>query len=158
MMQRIQESLTRQQKGMLLLRTLLEEEFSLLMDRRPKEVSRMELSIQELMRQLAVERLSLKTEIKRHDPEAERLVQLDMACDDRDKVDALLAELDEMEQQSAVQAAKNQNLAMGLFDQSKQLLQFLHKEIQPKNRDTYSAKGRFANVGGTQPSLLSGRL
>lgn len=158
MMQRIQESLTRQQKGMLLLHTLLTEEFSLLMDRQPKEVSRMELSIQELMRQLAVERLSLKAEVKRIDPDAERLTQLDMAKDDRDKVDQLLSELDEMEQQSAVQAAKNQNLAMGLFDQSKELLQFLHKEIQPKNRDTYSAKGRFADVGETQPSILRGRL
>ncbi len=59
----IEENLVRQNKALMLLSLLLEEEFSRLMKSNPQSVSQIELSIQELMRQIVVERASLRRNI-----------------------------------------------------------------------------------------------
>lgn len=160
MLRLIEENLVRQNKGMILLKALLEEEFSRLMNRDPKGVSQIELSIQELLRQLSVERVSLRGLIGRVDPAAQRVRDLREDMDEvvGDVFDELLSILDKTEQECAVQASKNHELAMALQDQSKSLLDFMHREIQPKNNNAYSAKGRFANKRTGQANILRGRL
>ncbi|MBN2139440.1 MAG: flagellar export chaperone FlgN [Desulfovibrionaceae bacterium] len=159
MIRSIEENLTRQNKAMRLLLELLEEEFAALRKREPQTVSRVDLSIQELMRQIAAERFSLKAEIKQLNPDAARVRDVLDSMDGpgRRTVDGLLAALDKAEQDCAVKADKNRHLSLGLFEQSKSLLKFLHNEIQPKSDKSYSARGRYA-AHSPQAALLSGRL
>jgi len=72
MIQLIEENLVRQNKALMLLFILLEEEFSRLMQSNPQSVSQIELSIQELMRQIAVERASLRRKVQQVSPAALR--------------------------------------------------------------------------------------
>ncbi|MBU1610570.1 MAG: flagellar protein FlgN [Proteobacteria bacterium] len=159
MMHRIQENLSRQHKGMQLLLVLLEEEFSRLMDRNAKGVTPIELSIQELMRQLANERVCLKAMVKAIDPMAERVRTILPILEEerRTAIEELLQQIDSDEQQCGMQAHKNQQLALALYDQSTNLLNFMHKQISPpENKDAYSAKGRYAKVNNRQPALVRG--
>lgn len=160
MIRLIEENLVRQNKGMLLLKTLLEEEFSRLMNRDPRGASRIELSIQELLRQLSHERLSLKRLVAGVNPEASRVRDLFDSMEEelRKIMQELLALLDETEQACAVQASKNHELAEALREQSQSLLDFMHREIQPKNEGAYSAKGRFAPKDSGHANILRGRL
>lgn len=159
MTRRIEEILARQERALLLLKELLGEEFSHLTERNPRAVSQLELSIQELLRQIANERGALKRAVKSVSPIAERVRDLfaSLAAPERMRLTAMLESMDRTEQACAVQAAKNQELALGLHDQSKSLLDFLHKEIQPVSTDAYSAKGRYAQPAA-QASFLRGRL
>lgn len=159
MLKLIKENLYRQSKAVALLFTLLEEEFSRLTNRKPQSVTQIELIIQELMRQIAAERMSLKGLIRKIEPTAARLGEIMPALDQnfRSELEALLREIDGMEQRCAVQATKNQQLAQALLEQSRSLLGFLHKEIQPKNENVYSARGRYEN-STPQASLINGRL
>ncbi|WP_147821891.1 flagellar export chaperone FlgN [Salidesulfovibrio onnuriiensis] len=156
----VEENLVRQNKGMILLKLLLEEEFARLMNRDPQGVSQIELSIQELLRQLSVERRSVKRLLERIDPTVSRVRDLRPSLDEEEAkvMDELLEMLDKSEQQCAVQASKNHELAMALQEQSKSLLDFMHREIQPKNNNAYSAKGRFAVNSNGQANILRGRL
>ncbi len=56
MNKRILENLTRQHKALHVLKHIQEEEFSYLREFKPQSVGALEFSIQELMRQLMVER------------------------------------------------------------------------------------------------------
>lgn len=145
MLDRINENIRRQYKGLELLSSLLEEEFSFLTGRDPRAVTGCEFSIQELLRQLAVERLDLKAMVKAVAPEAGNLRDLAGALQgaEAEAFGVLLARVDAMEQQCAVQAEKNSRLAFGLAEQSKGLLEFMHKQIQPKHEDTYAKNGRY---------------
>lgn len=159
MFQRIEENLVRQNKAMILLQVLFEEEFSRLRGGDALSVSRLELSIQELIRQMAAERASLRKMVGRTKNGARRVSELyDLMTPEQVAafVD-LVKVLDSTEQRCAAQAAKNHELALAFHDQSKALLEFMHEEIRPKNTGGYSAKGRFAKVA-EQPSLLRGRL
>jgi flagellar biosynthesis/type III secretory pathway chaperone len=159
MLKLIKENLNRQSKAVALLGTLLEEEFSRLMNRKPQSVTQIEFIIQELMRQIASERMSLRGIIKRVDSSAARLGQIlpQLNDEDREYLEGKVAEIDKLEQLCAVQATKNQQLAEALLKQSQSLLSFLHKEIQPKNQNVYSARGRY-EVSTPNPSLINGRL
>ncbi len=156
----LEENLVRQNKAMALLGVLLEEEFARLQKRDPRGVSQVELSIQELLRQIGSERQSLKRMCKAIDPDAERVHLLYPLMDEEteEAFRAMLKMLDKMEQKCGLQAAKNQELAKALLDQSSSLLNFMHREIQPKKREAYSAKGRFVGPGSLQPTILRGRL
>ena len=57
---KIRANLFRQVKGLELLHSLLEEEFTSLLERNVEEVSSLEFSIHELMRQLLVERMEIR--------------------------------------------------------------------------------------------------
>lgn len=155
----IEENLVRQNKAMLLLFFLLEEEFSRLMKLRPQAISQIELSIQELMRQVAAERISLRNMVKKVEPSAVRLQDI-YPCLDKDvaaNFAELLQKMDDTEQRCAVQASKNNQMALALFEQSKGLLNFMHDQIKPKNTTAYGRSGRFAKAP-SNARLLSGRL
>ncbi|WP_243547066.1 flagellar export chaperone FlgN [Pseudodesulfovibrio tunisiensis] len=153
------ENLVRQNKAMLLLSALLEEEFSRLQKGEPRSVSQIELSIQELMRQIAVERASLRRLVGRVHAGAQRVSDLYPAVDEtvRGELQGLLQILDDTEQRCAVQAGKNKGLVTALYDQSRKLLGFMHEEVRPKPKNAYSAKGRFVN-SYTGARLIQGRF
>ena len=69
----IRENLARQEKAMGLLAGLLQEEFSLLREGKPQDVTGLEMSIQELIRQIAEERAQLKATVLAWKGEAVRL-------------------------------------------------------------------------------------
>lgn len=159
MFQLIEENLVRQNKAFMLLFFLLEEEFTRLKNSNPQGVSQIELSIQELMRQIAVERASLRRKVQAVQPEANRVHELFplMEEEQQQALKDVMAMMDGTEQRCAVQAAKNHELAMALFDQSKNLLNFMHNQIKPKNTASYAASGRYAKVS-TEARILNGRL
>ncbi|XPV75216.1 MAG: flagellar export chaperone FlgN [Desulfovibrio sp.] len=156
----IKANITRQEKGLLLMKMLLMEEFSRLEDRNPEGVTRIEFSLQELIRQLAAERASLRRLVPRIDPAAERLRDLYPILDEETVAyfKASLKSLDKMEQQCAVQAAKNQTMVRGLYETTTSMLDFLHNEIKPKPQNAYGANGKFIQKSENQPRLVRGRL
>jgi hypothetical protein len=160
MLQLIQANLSRQVRALELLSSLLEEEFAALMERRPQDVSVLELAVHDLMRQLVAERLQLRRFIGSGYPGLERLrdVLAKIPAEAAAKISADLADLDRTEQLCAMQADKNRQLALGLFDQSMQLLTHLHKAIQPNRSDVYGKRGRFTKPPQGQASFFSGRL
>lgn len=155
----IEENLVRQNKAMMLLFILLEEEFSRLMKSKPQSVSQIELSIQELMRQIAAERMTLRSQVAELAPGALRVRDLFLMMDDekREIFEKLLSLMDETEQKCGMQAGKNNEMALALFDQSKVLLDFMHDQIKPKNTAAYAASGRYAQAANSA-RLLTGRL
>ncbi|MBU1229165.1 MAG: flagellar protein FlgN [Proteobacteria bacterium] len=160
MLQLIQANLSRQVRALELLSSLQEEEFAALMARQPQEVSSLELSVQDLMRQLVAERLQLRRFISAGYPGLERLrdVLALVPAETAARINADLADLDRGEQVCAMQADKNRQLVLGLFDQSMQLLTHLHKSIQPNRSDVYGKRGRFTKPPQGQASFFSGRL
>jgi len=159
MLRLIEENLVRQNKAMMLLLILLEEEFSRLMSLKPQSVSQIELSIQELMRQMAAERMALRKKIQAMNPEALQISDIYPQLNEEtvERFSGMLAILDDTEQKCAMQAGKNGEMAMALFDQSKNLLDFMHNQIKPKNTMAYGRSGRFAQAS-TNARLLTGRL
>jgi len=155
----VEENLVRQNKALILLSVLLQEEFTRLEQSKPQAVSQIELSIQELMRQIAVERASLRRQVGKIAEGAQRVRDLFLMMDDevRATFEQLLQMLDDTEQKCAMQAAKNNKLTMALFDQSKKLLDFMHDQIKPKNTIAYGQTGRYAKAASSA-RLLSGRL
>ncbi|NDV17837.1 flagellar protein FlgN [Pseudodesulfovibrio sp. JC047] len=155
----VEENLVRQNKATMLLLLLLEEEFSRLGQLKPQSVSQIELSIQELMRQIVVERYSLRGLVGDSAPSAQKVADLYPLMDESmaENCRGLVKRLDETEQKCAKQAAKNNEMALALFDQSKGLLDFMHDQIKPKNTTAYSRFGRFAQAP-SDARLLSGRM
>jgi|GEM_PF-473745 len=160
MLRIIQENLTRQLRALELLSTLLKEEFAHLRDRQPHEVSALEISVQELMRQLALERRSLRRAINAWRPGMLRVreVMMTLSQDEAQGLNELLHSLDRAEQVCAVQADMNRQLVMGLYDQSMQLLKRLQQAIEPGRADVYSRRGRYAKTRQAQASVFNGRL
>ncbi len=158
MNQRILQNITRQSKALEVLLSLQQEEFAHLRELNPEAVGRTELSIQELMRQLAVERKEIVRLIKVCDPTAKRLRHLLPAFsqEERDEAQRLIATLEVQEQKCSKQAAKNHKLALGLFNQSQSYMTFFQNQLIPK-KQTYSKNGRFQNAD-TGPRILRGRF
>jgi ABC-type transporter Mla subunit MlaD len=152
------ENVGRQEKGLGVLLGLLEEEFSLLTGRDPKAVTGCEFSIQELLRQLAAERVALRRQIKAAEPGARSLADLlETLGAAGAPLAGTLERVDTLEQRCAVQAEKNAHLALALAEQSRNMLDFLHRQIQPKGNATYSQRGRVAASGHPEAALFRGR-
>ncbi|WP_022660952.1 flagellar export chaperone FlgN [Paucidesulfovibrio longus] len=160
MLHRLKENLARQGKAMLLLHVLLEEEFSRLQDRDSRGVSPLELSIQELMRQLMREREDLSRTVgilsEGKARKVRELLPL-LAAEDRAGIEAQLKTLDDDEQRCARQASRNQQLALALFEQSSKLLNYMHSKLKPTRVEGYSARGRYASKPG-ESRLVRGTL
>lgn len=147
-------NLDRQAKALTLLSELLDEEFSLLLQHDTEAVMGLEFSIHELLRQLAVEKESVISRLG-----GGRV--LDYAAmlpeDQGEALRSLWERIDNGEQSCARQAARNTELSLALMDQSKKMLDYLHKRVLPPKLDTYGRRGRY-----TQPrpeaALISGRL
>ncbi|MGE4551778.1 MAG: flagellar protein FlgN, partial [Desulfovibrionaceae bacterium] len=122
----IQENLSRQLRAMLLLKVLLEEEFSLLVQRQTTQVSVLDLSIQELLRQVAAERHALRRLVADVQPRAQRVREvLALMPDDLARgADRLLDGMERAEQACSQQAQRNRTMVLGLHDQSRALLDY----------------------------------
>lgn len=160
MIRSIQENLTRQICALELLSSLLEEEFADLCKRKPHDVSVLEFSIQELMRQIALERKSLRGFIAALAPGKTRVRDLlgSLSGEEAQALSAQLARMDRAEQICAIQADKNRQLVMGLYDQSLHILKRLHSALEPGKSDLYSRQGRFAKAMQPQVNVFRGRL
>jgi flagellar biosynthesis/type III secretory pathway chaperone len=155
----LQQSLHRQNQALVLLSHLLDEEFQHLGKGDPQSVARVEFSIQELLRQLAVERQELKERIQALDPSLPAMRDLPLLVDEseQDAVKNVLREIDRMEQHCGRKAAQNAAIAQGLIDQNQALLDFLTNEMKPKTGNTYSQYGKWHHTQGTG-ALLRGRM
>lgn len=147
-------NLTRQFKGLELLQQLLEEEFELLRHRDTDAVASLEFSIHELLRQIASERMELKTTMQG----TPLLEYAGLLPDDEGKeVRKLFHLIDSLEQRCSRQATHNTELSLALLDQSQNLLVFLHEQITPKPATRYGGGGRILN-DRPAAALYSGRL
>jgi flagellar biosynthesis/type III secretory pathway chaperone len=155
----ILQSLSRQTKGLLLLGTLLDQELQLLKEDSPQAVSGLEFSIQELLRQIAMERACVRTCVREMSPEASRLTDVmdRFSGEEQTQISALIADIDNRQQQCARKAAMNAEIAQALRDQSQSLLAFFRKQVMPKTQETYSNHGRWTARTRTA-TLISGRL
>jgi len=151
--EQIRDNLVRQRKGMELLLELLEEEFSLLQDHKTEEVVALEFSIHELLRQLADERVAIKTVMQ--DTRILEYTEL-LEPEQGAEIKELLQRIDDAEQRSAKQASHNTRLSLALLDQSQSLLDFLHDQVAPKQQTSYGGKKAFRPQHSI-PALLSGR-
>ncbi len=158
MLDRILGNMGRQEKGLEVLFSLLEEEFSLLRGHDPRAVSACEFSIQELLRQIAAERGSLRGQVRAMAAQAKTLRDLlpTLEPEQAEAVSGLMGRVDAMEQRCAVQAEKNSQLALALAEQSKSMLDFMHKQIQPRGNNTYSHRGRVS-AHRPEAALFHGR-
>lgn len=136
----IHGNLTRQFKGLELLSELLEEEFELLFQRDTDAVTAMEFSIHELLRQIAVERVDLKSTMQ-----GTKLMEYAGLLPDEDGVEIrrLFHLIDALEQRCSRQATHNTQLSLALLDQSQELVVFLHNKIQPEQTQCYSSHGKL---------------
>lgn len=132
--------LFRQYKALELLNELMREEFTLLQERRSAEVSALEFSVHELLRQIAGERLDLRDLLG-------GMKLLDYAsllsAEEGDELRELFHKVDDLEQITARQATFNTEMSLSLLDQSQAMLSFLHESIIPKNYSVYGMKGRI---------------
>ena len=151
---KIHANLFRQLKGLELLHSLLEEEFACLLERNVEEISALEFSIHELMRQLLNERMEIKGIM--NGVKVSEYADM-LPAEDGAAVHGLMAELLEREQVCSRQAGLNSTLAFGLLDQGQELLDFLYSAAVPKQADTYGAKGGM-QVNKPRAALISGRL
>ena len=158
MITRILSNLRRQHGAVRLLEALLSEEFSHLSERNPGAVASVEFSIQELLRQLAVERRGLHGLYAALDPAAKRLADVVPRFDpaSRETAQTLYAAIDAAEQRSAKQATRNYAMALGLYDLTKSSLDNLQKLLVPR-KSVYGARGRIGKAASA-PGLISGRF
>ncbi|MBF0480350.1 MAG: flagellar export chaperone FlgN [Desulfovibrionaceae bacterium] len=151
---RIIANLIRQKLTLELLEKLQAEEISHLMELNPTAVSSVELSIQELLRQLMTEREELRAMIRSVDSGANRLAHILDSMDDvsRKSVNILLHDIDRLEQSRAIQAEKNSRMAKALFEQSKSYVNFIQEKITPKP-PTYTRRGEHGAYSAHSRSL-----
>lgn len=155
MYQIIHESLSRQDKALALLRDLLEEEYRILIGRDTDGVAALEFSVQELIRQIAVEKtLVIRTlggvRVSAYAaglPEGRGVALL-----------TLFASVDAGEQEVSRQASRNAQLSLALLDQSTRTLQALTTQAAPPRAGVYGRHGGMRHELHPQAALISGRL
>ncbi len=161
MKDRIRNNLVRQARGLELLAGLLSEEFAYLREGKPREVTPVEFSVHELMRQLAVEREEIRDllqgrRLRRQLDEIEQ--RGDMPSEEIAEFRALCASIEDNEQECARQSERNTQLVLALMEQNHGLLEFLQEQMTPKNNDAYAANGRYRAESRPKASLIHGRL
>ncbi len=154
MYHRIYEALQRQKQAMRLLVDLLEEEYVLLRNRETQEVVSLEMSIQELIRQLAVEKIGVQNML-----DGGRLkVYVTLLPEDQGRnLMAVFEDMDAHEQKAARFASRNAQLSLALLDQSQRVMHSLHSQLTPKHGMTYGRRG-YMGKQRPQAALISGRL
>ncbi|WP_243361684.1 flagellar export chaperone FlgN [Fundidesulfovibrio terrae] len=157
MTQRILENLSRQYQALKVLNHLQEEEFTHLKEFRPQSVGALEFSIHELMRQLMVERQDVRRMVREVNPGAARLADLsELFGEQWGKAQALLDQIDRLEQVCAKQAEKSYTLALALYDQSSGYVDFFKDKLTPV-KHSYGRQGVFAKTKPA-PAMLRGAL
>ena len=157
MITRILASLGRQVRALELLEELLGEEFSLLAKRDAQGVTSLEFSIQELLRQIAGERTGLYTLYAAMEPSAKRLADLIDRFDDeaRAAADGFLAAIERLEKRCSALASRNYQMALGLYDTTKNCLDYLQSHLIPK-KSVYGSRGRV-DPAMPAPGRVDGR-
>lgn len=155
MYQRIQESLSRQDKALALLRDLLEEEYRILLSRDTDGVVAQEFSIQELIRQLAVEKAVV---IRALDGVRVTEYARSLAEEQGEALLELFRAVDSYEQEVSRQASRNAQLSLALLDQSSRTLQALTSKAIPPRTETYGRRGGMRPEAHPQAAIISGRL
>lgn len=152
---RIQESLFRQDKALNLLRDLLEEEYGILLERDTKAVASLEFSIQELIRQLAVEKALVIRSLA-----GKKVLEFasELPEEQGEVLRQLFQAVDNGEQAVSRQASRNAQLSLALLDQSTTTLQALTSQVVPPLSGVYSRGGSMRHVAHPQAALISGRL
>lgn len=155
MYQRIYESLSRQEKALELLRDLLQEEYEILLGRDTNAVVALEFSIQELIRQLAVEKALVIRSLS-----GQRVMAYaeSLAAEEGDALRALFTAIDNGEQAVSRQASRNAQLSLALLDQSTHTLKALTSQVVPSKSGIYSRHGGIRHEMHPQAALISGRL
>ena len=155
MYQRIYESLSRQERALALLRDLLQEEYEILLGRDTNTVVALEFSIQELIRQLAVEKALVIRSLA-----GQRVLEYaeTLAEEERDAIKLLFTLIDDGEQAVAKQASRNAQLSLALLDQSTHTLKALTSQVVPPRSGVYSRNGGIRHEMHPQAALISGRL
>lgn len=151
----VHSSLMRQSKALVLLCELMEEEYQVLLGHDTDAVVALEFAIQELIRQLAVEKATVikalagmrVKEYAENLPQAEGDVLLD-----------LLTTIDKAEQGVSRQATRNSQLSLALLDQSSRTLQALTSQVMPPKAETYGRRGGMRAHTHPEAALISGRL
>lgn len=155
MYSRIHESLFRQDKALGLLRDLLEEEYGILLGRDTKKVASLEFSIQELIRQLAVEKAFVIRSLA-----GMRVLEFAQSLpdDQKDEILRLFQDVDAGEQAVSRQASRNAQLSLALLDQSTNTLKALTSQVAPPQAGVYGRTGDLRHEMHPQAALISGRL
>ncbi len=150
----IQESLSRQEKGLELLLELLTNEYRTLCERKMTLVAHQEFAIQELIRQLVEEKEFVMRLLK-----GETLSNYaeSLSGQERDSIRMTHERLDAVEQQTARQAARNSQLVLALLDQNAKSLKVLFKEAVPEVALVYGRHGAMHSLP-SQGALIRGRL
>lgn len=149
------ESLNRQDKALGLLRELLEEEYGILLSRDTNGVVSLEFSIQELIRQIAVEKSLVIRLLK-----GKRVMQYasSLPGDVCKAWEQLFKSVDDGEQAVSRQASRNAQLSLALLDQSTRNLQALTSQIIPPLTGVYSRTGDMTHSRHSDAAFISGRL
>ena len=149
------ESLSRQDKALGLLRELLEEEYGILLSRDTNGVVSLEFSIQELIRQIAVEK-SLVIRLLR----GKRVMQYasSLPGDMTEAWEKLFRSVDDGEQAVSRQASRNAQLSLALLDQSTRNLNALTSQIIPPLTGVYGRHGDLMHSRYSDAAFISGRL
>lgn len=155
MRQIIKESLNRQDKGLALLRELLEEEYGILLSRDTSAVVSLEFSVQELIRQIAVEKSLV---IRLLNGKRVKEFALSLPEEERREIEKLFASVDNGEQAVSRQASRNAQLSLALLDQSTRNLEALTSQIVPPASGVYGRSGDMLHIRHPQAALISGRL
>ncbi len=159
-MRRIAENLIRQKKGLQLLGNLLQQEFSQLKSREQEDLAGMELSIQELIRQLAAEKVQLQDLLQGRKPPRQNLRQLAESLPGKQAgfVQISSRQIQAWEKRCREQARINADLSLALLEQDRELLNFLQQEIRQDRPEVYSPKGSWSKPTAREPSVLKGSL
>lgn len=150
----IYKNLDRQTKGLQLLLDLMNEEYGLLLERKTDDIMVLELSIHELLRQLAAE----KTSIIRMLGGGKLVDYAAMLPEEQGNAILLLRkQADDLEQKCGYQGHLNVEMSLALLDQSKTTMNFLHKKLVPQQTTSYGRAGAYTQ-SRPEAQLISGRL
>jgi len=150
----IYRNLDRQTRGLALLYDLMREEYQLLLNREAEEIMTLELSIHELLRQLAVEKQEVRTLLG-----GGKLMDYAAMLEEAegDAIREMHQVADSYEQACARQATMNTEISLALLDLSKETMEFLYSQLAPPAQNTYGRKGGYVQ-SRPEASLISGRL
>ena len=155
MYQKVHDSLFRQGKALAVLAHLLEEEYHILLDRDAQAVAAQEFSIQELVRQLAVEKTLVIKSLN-----GVRVLEYcnNLPEEKASPLRELFAAIDKNEQLVSRQASRNAQLSLALLDQSSRNLKAITSQLTPATGETYGRRGGMRRPGVPQAAIVSGRL
>ena len=157
---RLLASLFRQYEAFKLLHDLLREEHSQMVEKDDsEELAKHELSIQELLRQLAREKEEVHFCVGSHGFPENRVSDILhlFSEEEREKISWLLDELNRLEQNCNKQAEINADIAMALVEQSNSLLEYFNKQLWPDQGDVYSKNAKWQHFN-SNASILQGKL